>query len=66
MRLVHWLLAGSVVAASACADPALEQRLADLEKKVETIEKSGGAKGQAPGFYLVLRPTYYRKHQDNW
>jgi thiol-disulfide isomerase/thioredoxin len=48
MRLVHWLLAGSVVAASACADPALEQRVADLEKKVETIEKSGGAKGKAP------------------
>jgi len=49
MRLVHWLLLGSVVAVSACADPALEQRVADLEKRFEKMEKAGPpAKGKAP------------------
>jgi peroxiredoxin len=50
MRLVHWLLLGSVVAVSACADPALENRVAELEAKLEKLEKSGiaDAKGKAP------------------
>lgn len=51
MRLVHWLLLGSVVAVSACADPALEKRVANLEAKLQNFEKSGGpadAKGKAP------------------
>ena len=48
MRLVHWLLLGSVVAVSACADPALEQRVADLEAKLQKLEKAGPPKGKAP------------------
>jgi peroxiredoxin len=49
MRLVHWLLLGSVVAVSACAEPALEQRVADLEARLQKMEKSGGdVKGKSP------------------
>jgi peroxiredoxin len=47
MRLVHWLLISSVVAVGACADPALEARVAALEKKIETVGK-GGPAGKAP------------------
>ncbi len=46
-HLATWLVIGSVALSSACADPALEQRLAELETKVEALESAPAA--AAPG-----------------
>lgn len=50
-RSIVALLVGSLLSSVACSDPELEKRLAELEGKVDTMEKKGvgvGAPGAAP------------------
>lgn len=43
-RLVIAVLAGSTILASACTDPVLEKRVADLEQRVNTLEQQQKAR----------------------